>query len=147
VVTEANRPRIALVRGATTLFPSMPTLQPNQWNTVYLELEQYADTELTGAFWTVQVVPTSTNPSLGNFWVDSVKFGKRTISWQVRAASGNPWRELRGQVNKRWGALHFGPSERGTQIQVQAIAVDQAGWVGSYKLKRKFAELGKPLYS
>lgn len=144
-VNTSNSPQISIISNNDTLTPTMPTLLPSQWNHVYIELAPFKD-YLTGVQYFLQVQPLLLDPLLGPFWIDNPKIGRRTVRWQVRAESANPWRDFFGAVNDEWTAVNLGVGERGRNLQVQAIAVDQNGWVSNYRVSPAYSQLGAPLY-
>lgn len=143
-VSESNQPLVFLSNNAEVLTPSIPILQPNTWNHIFIDLGQFKD-RVTGEFYQMEVSPRLKDGKLGYFWVDSTKVGKRTVIWEARANSDNPWRALRDMVNDPAGALHFGHNERGRELQIRAIAISQDGWVGRWKAVPTYATLGAPL--
>jgi hypothetical protein len=144
-VTLANQPVIE-VNGSASHSLVVPKLQPSQWNYLDFDLTLLRDL-ITGSPYTIsiEVAPEPDRP-LGNFWVDSTMVGRRRVAWSARAQANAPFRPFYGLVNEPNGALHFRPSERGKELQLQAVALTTDAWVSSFKLFPRYAELGLPVY-
>lgn len=143
-VSETNQPELSLVGAGATIKPEMPILRGGQWNHLIFTLEDYVDF-LTGVPYVAAIEPRQRDLQLGTFWVDNMKIMRRLISWQIRARSDAPWREFRGLVNDPDSAVHLPLPERGTQLQLQAVALREDAWIGSYHLFPHYAELGLPV--
>lgn len=144
-VTDTNQPALYLRSGAGEVEVLLPTLQPNQWNAVHVDLSTLID-EQTGLFYTFVVQPKDYDTALGYFWIDNMKIGRRLVDWQVRATENGVWRSFFGAVNQPDAGLHLPGTERGTELQLQAVALTPEAWVASYTLKPRYAQLGLPVY-
>lgn len=150
--TPGNQPYVSITSSDafTNIILPKPSLQAEQWTTVYIDLNQ-AQGNITGIFYRLWVGSFNTQ-LVGNkipytFWVDNFFIGRRNVSWQFRAnPSLGVWREFRDAVNDPYGALRLPPDERGTSLQLQAVALTQDAWISSYTLIPHFAELGKPTF-
>lgn len=150
--TTSNQPYVSITSSdaLTNIILPKPDLQPEQWTHVFIDLNQ-AQGNITGIFYRLWVGSFNSQLS-GNkipytFWVDNFFIGRRNVAWQFRA---NPalgvWREFRDTVNDPYGALKLPPEERGTSLQLQAVALTQDAWISGFTLLPHFAELGKPTY-
>lgn len=145
-VTMQNQPRILLNTSNGTETLPMPTLQPSQWNDLYFDLGIFRNL-LTADGYSFTVAP-AVNPDtpLGFYWVDSTVVGRRRVAWSIRATANGLFRNFKNNVNNPGGAVHLAADERGTELQLQAIALTEDAWVSSFQLFPRFAELGLPVY-
>lgn len=141
-LTSRNKPRILV---GTTELPAKD-IKPNQWNDINYDLSLLKNLT-TGTPYQISIAAAlQPDTFLGNFWVGDVMVGRRRVAWSARATANGPFREFKNTVNSSTGALHFNPEERGTDVQLQAIALTPDAWVASSKLRARLAELGNPLY-
>lgn len=145
-VTKANQPVILLNTNVGQENIPLPMLQPSQWNTLYFDLGLFRSLVTASAYsLTISAAP-SPDRALGYFWVDEIVVGRRRVQWSARATTNGPWRDFKSQVNNPSGAIHFIPEERGTELQLQAVALTDDAWVSSFKLFPRYAQLGLPVY-
>lgn len=147
-VTPDNQPLVKLLTGGGAEHNfRLPNLQAAQWNHLHFDMGVFRNL-ITGVAYTISVLPASTPiNSLGFFWVDSIKIGRRKVAWSVRAQEGGQFRRFKGLVNTPDGAVHFNPNERGTALQLQADALTPDAWILSPpKLFPRYAELGLPVF-
>lgn len=145
-VTLANQPQILLNTDSTTETLPMPKLQSSQWNDLYFDLGIFRNL-ITASGYSISIAPAA-NPDtpLGFFWVDDMLIGRRRVSWSVRATENGLFREFKQNINNPDGGVHFPANERGTELQVKAVALTEDAWVSSFKLFPRYAELGLPVY-
>jgi hypothetical protein len=146
IVTRANQPVILLNTEAGQENIALPKLQPAQWNVLHFDLGLFRNL-ITGVGYSI-VIQAATNPDrpLGNFWVDDVVIGRRRVAWYARAQVNGPYRPFKDLVNNAKGAVHFNPEERGTDLEVKAVALTEDAWVASFKVFPRYAQLGLPVY-
>lgn len=146
-LTTSNKPGIFLnTTSGPEMFP-VPNLQPAQWNVLHFDMGLFSNF-ITGTSYSLSVLAAA-NPDkpLGNFWVDSINVGRRQVAWYARASSTAVYQDFKGLVNTPTGALHFVKYQRGTQLQIKAVALTNTAWVSNFRAFPRYAELGAPVYS
>lgn len=145
-VTEANQPTIILngVEDPVSLTLDTALLKAAQWNNLTFDLGLFRDLP-TGMSYFFSIVPgIEPDQPLGFYWVDEITIGRRRVSWAAKATANGLWREFKNTVNNPYGAIHFTPEERGTQLQIKADALTEDAWVASFNLFPRYASLGLP---
>lgn len=145
-VTEFNQPTIILngVEDPVTKVLDTALLKAAQWNNLTFDLGLFRDLP-TGMSYFFSIVPgIEPDQPLGFYWVDEITIGRRRVSWAAKATANGLWREFKNTVNNPYGAIHFTPEERGTQLQIKADALTEDAWVASFNLFPRYASLGLP---
>lgn len=145
-VTLLNQPVITLNTDTGSENIAIDKLQPAQWNTVHVDLGVFRNL-ITGSGYSLSINAASTpDKPLGYFWIDGITIGRRRVAWSVRATQNGQYREFKDMLNNPFGAVHFTPDERGSYLQLKAVALTEDAWVSSFKLFPRYANLGLPVY-
>lgn len=145
-ITPNNQPQFFLNTQSGPEQIRIEQLRPNQWNEIEIDLTLFQGM-VTGIAYSITVSPNTTpDKALGLFWIDETLVGRRRVSWSIRATPNGPFREFRSLVNTPTGAVHLNSNERGTALQLQAVALTTDAWVVGFKLFPHYAELGCPVY-
>lgn len=151
-VTLDSQPYVTLTSSNTftNIVLPKPVLQPNQWTHVSIDLAQAAGspTGITYRLWVGSFTAVTTPAQLPYSWyIDNFVIGRRNVSWQFLANPGlATWRDFGQTVNDPFGALKLPLAERGTGLQLQAVALTQEAWIAGFSLIPRYASLGKPTF-
>ncbi len=141
-LSHLNAPRVVLNAADISTDIKMPMLQPLQWNHLHFDLKVFSHL-LTGFPYSFSILAAEDpDTALGNFWVDSIKIGRRQVAWSARVNPGSPFRQFWGVANETNGSIHFNDRERGREVQIQADALTETAWVSSINAHIRFAPLG-----
>lgn len=139
----SNQPVLMFTSSDGTVTYPLPQLRPNAWNDVEVDLSSITGDMDAGLMYYMAIRPPSSINDAGYYWVDAdIRVNRKQIEWQVRATEHGPFRSVGSTINDPKGAVHFPRDERGSYLQVQAIALSPDVWIDNYRLIPRNARLG-----
>ncbi len=132
--------------GDRSLSLPLPPLRGNVWNTVNIDLRQFADMLLPN-YYSIAIVQTVIG--LPNDWkIGPMKLIRNNIEWAGRSYTDDAWDllndtwiEFKDTVNKANSGINF--TDQSDRFQIRAKALRQNAKIAQIYTTPKYAELGR----